>query len=725
MAELDKYTTDIDEQIDTTPEEEVNDGVSFNGILETDNIATILSDVDATDVVQNVLNRYNIDYQSRAGKIEVLKKIVKLAISQNEYKDFPWPGASSVIIPLISTAAYEFNAKSYPEIFNDGYIVKPKIYGNDDGEPMVNMAGEPMVNPQTSEPFLQNVGAKLKAGNRVATYLNWQLNEEIENWEEDCDKLLIALPTVGTMFKKTYPDFEGNPCVDLIYPDKIIINDFAVNLKKTPVSHLIEYYPQEVIEKIRSSEFIDFDYDIEKTDASTIVSSDLEQRNSEEDTGSKYDSGTVGFLEQCCWLDLDKDGYPEPYTAMIHLNSSTLVKLNKRFYKENVKRNKEGKIQNIVAEEYYVKYGFLPSPDGSFYDLGFGHLLFNTNSAINSLTNQLIDAGTLQNLGGGFIAKSMKITGGAKTIRQGQWNIADNMGAPMKDAIVPLPAPTPSQTLFAMLSYLIEAGKELAALRDIVSNDAAGAMAPTVMMALSEQSQKHFRAIFKRIQLSLKKEFKKILDINRQFPNLKKYAKALQVSIDKVDVKRDLEEGKYSIVPVADLNSLNNTSRLAQAALLKDFIGNPNLDQMLLLKKIFSPFNIDEIDKLVIPQPPQPPSADQILAQVQLQDAQNKGIDLQIKQTQAAVETEKARYEIQKMIAEIEKIRAGSIESLANAEAVEKGLQLKEYDAVLKNMNEKIRMQGEEDQREIQRESLRIDKESKKETEIETNNKNE
>lgn len=722
MAELDKYTTDIDEQIDTSPEEEVEDGVSFKDILETDNIATILTDEDATDVVENVLNRYNVDYQSRSGKIEVLKKIIKLAISQNEYKDFPWPGASSVIIPLISTAAYEFNAKAYPEIFNDGYIVKPKIYGNDDGEPMINVAGEAIVNPETGEPFLENVGAKLKAGNRVAAYLNWQLNEELQNWEEDCDKLLIALPTVGTMFKKTYPDFEGNPCVDLIYPDKVIINDFAVNLEKTPVSHLIEYYPQEVIEKIRSSEFIDFDYEIEQSDSPSILTTSLEQRNETENTGSEKDSGTVSFLEQCCWLDLDKDGYPEPYTAMIHLESSTLVKLNKRFYKENVKKNKEGKIQNIVAEEYYVKYGFLPSPDGSFYDLGFGHLLFNTNSAINSLTNQLIDAGTLQNLGGGFIAKSMKIAGGAKTIRQGQWNIADNMGGPIKDAIVPLPAPNPSQTLFAMLSYLIEAGKELSALRDIVSNDSAGAMAPTVMMALSEQSQKHFRAIFKRIQLSLKKEFKKILDINRAFPNLKKYAKALQVSIDKVDVERDLEEGKYSIVPVADLNSLNNTSRLAQAALLKDFIGNPNLDQMLLLKKIFSPFNIDDIDKLVVQQPPQPPSADQILAQVQLQDAQNKAVDLQIKQTQAAVEIEKARYEVEKIVAEIEKIRTSSIESLAKAEAAEKGLQLQEYDAVLKHMNEKIRMKGEEDQREIQRESLKIDKESKKETDT---NKNE
>jgi hypothetical protein len=217
-------------------------------------------------------------------------------------------------------------------------------------------------------------------------------------------------------------------------------------------------------------------------------------------------------------------------------------------------------------------------------------------------------------------------------------------------------------------------------------------------------------------------EFKKILDINRQFPKIKKYAKALQLPIDKVDIIKDLEDGKYSIVPVADLNSLNNTSRLAQAALLKDFIGNPNLNQELLLKKIFSPFNIDDIDKLVVPMPPQPPSAEQILAQVQLQDAQNKGIDLQIKQTQAAVEAEKARYEIQKTIAEIEKIRTSSIESLAKAEAAEKGFQLQEYDAVLKNMNERIRMKGEEDQREIQRETLRINQESKKETNNNDNN---
>ena len=633
--------------------------LDFQTILNTDNLAEILSEEMRASVASKVTTRYNTDLQSRSEKQKQLQEIIKYVLSQSEKRSFPFEGASNVIFPLISTACVEFAAKCYPEIFKDGNIVKAKVIGNDDGEVMKDAEGNEMRNEdgsiaildETGLPAIQNVGAKLKRGQRVATVMNYQLNEEIEGFEENMDALFNALSALGTMFKKDYYNSEGNICSDLVYPDKLIINDFAPSFK-APVTHIIEKYPQDVVSSIRSGDYIDFDFDPEAQDTAAFDNS-LDE-NDDKKTGDEASAGLVVFLEQHTWIDLDNDGYAEPYIAVVHKASGKLVKLVKRFYEKDVKKNKKGEIQCIEAINFFVKYIFIPSSDGSFYGIGLGHLLFNLNSAINSSINQLTDAGTLQNTGGGFISKSLNISGGMKPFRPAEWKTCDSFGGNIRDAVVPLPVPEPSQTLFVLMQFLVNAGKELGSLRDVLTGENAGNIAATTYMGMAEQSQKQFKAVFMRIYNSLKQEIKIFYELDSQYLPQKKYAEILDIKLfESPSVKEDFSLKGYDIVPVATPENVISMQKFAKAQFLMGFIGSPMVDQFLLHRTVFETAGIENFDKFIIqPQPQQDPSVQIAAAQEETKrfkiqsDAQIEAARLKLEQIELQKNSAKADSEV-------------------------------------------------------------------------------
>lgn len=587
--------------------------LDFNTILSTDNIAEILSEEMRTSIASKVNTRYNTDLQSRNEKQKQLQQIIRYTLSQSEKRSFPFEGSSNVIFPLISTACVEFAAKCYPEIFKDGNIVKAKVIGNDDGEVMKDVEGNEMRNEdgsiatldETGLPAIQNVGAKLKRGQRIATVMNYQLNEEIEGFEQDMDALFNALGSLGTMFKKDYFDEqEQKICSNLVYPDKLIINDFAPSFE-APVTHIIEKYPQDVVSSIRSGDYIDFDFDPDAVDSATDTNS--LDKNDEKRTSDESQAGLVMFLEQHTRFDLDNDGYAEPYIAVIHKASNKLVKLIKRFHEKDVKKNKKSEIQSIKAINFFVRYIFTPSPDGSFYGVGLGHLLFNINSAINSSINQLTDAGTLQNTGGGFISKSLNMTGGMKPFRPAEWKMVESFGGNIRDAIVPLPVPEPSQTLFVLMQFLVNAGKELGSLRDVLTGENAGNIAATTYMGMAEQGQKQFKSVFMRIYNSLRQEINIFYELDSEYLSQKKYAEILDIKLfESPSVKEDFSLKGYDIVPVANPENVISMQKFAKAQFLMGFIGSPMVDQLLLHRTVFETAGIENFDKFIINPQPQP-----------------------------------------------------------------------------------------------------------------------
>jgi len=648
-------------------------------ILNSSNIVDNLNDEQKSSISSQVIERYNNDLQSRKDKQDKLEEIVKLSLSITDDKAFPWAGASNTIYPLISTAIIDFGAKCSPEILRDDFIVKSKVIGKDDGKPAYNRAGEVMIDEEAGLPVLQGVSEKQERGDRVATYMNYQLSEELEGWQEDTDKLLVSIAATGMMFRKTYYTDKTLES-EIIYPDKLILHDKTTKFNSAPITHIIELYENQIQEKIRRGVFIDFSYSDEGESTAQVTSNDLSNAQDESSAGN-INSGLHIFLEQCCWLDLDGDDFLEPYVVTIHSSSNTVVRIMPRFKEQDIER-KGNKIVSIKAHNPYTPYSFLPSPDGSFYGLGLGHLLFNLNKSINTSINQLTDAGTLQTTGGGFIAKSLKIRGGAFKMKPNEYKMVDSFGSSIRDSIVSLPTPEPSQTLFTLLGFLTQSGKELGSLRDVLNGENAANVQATTMMALVEQGITQFKSIYKRIYRSLKSEFKLIYSINSEHLSKEKYAEIIDEPLISVSVKNDFTKKGFDIVPIADVASVTNTQRMARASFLMQFLNDPFIDQMLLRQRILSGFNIENYEELITAPPPAQPDANTILAQAELTNKETKLKEIQIKTAETLGKMEKGQYEVEKIIAEIKEKESQALKNISDAFAKERETVLKTAESI-------------------------------------------
>ena len=157
-------------------------------------------------------------------------------------------------------------------------------------------------------------------------------------------------------------------------------------------------------------------------------------------------------------LDLDEDGYPEPYIVTVHKDSLKVLRISRRFEEEKIEYTEKGEVARIVPEHYFTKYPFIPSIDGSFYDMGFGLLLNPLNESINTTINQMLDAGTLQNTGGGFVGSGLRLKSGAMRFRIGEWKVVDSPGGNVAGNVVPLDHKGPSSVLFNLPLTDPEAG---------------------------------------------------------------------------------------------------------------------------------------------------------------------------------------------------------------------------------------------------------------------------
>lgn len=641
-----------------------------------DNAVDLFDETDLATIAKKAQDQYDQDLVTISHKIEQLKEIMALAMIVSEQKSYPWPNASNVIYPLIGNSAIQFGATCYSEIIQDGEVVKPKIIGKDNGK-IATFNGQKKLDEATGEPIRQGVGEKLKKGQRVATMMNWQLMEQMTWWEDDIDKECHSLPILGTLYKKIYRDsLENMNRSDLIYPDKIIINNGAKNIDSAVVSQIIELYPQEILQRIRSGYFKDFDFDIRKlsdpapaSDSSSVQNQPSLRKTEDIDSNTNIHV----FIEQHTWLDLDEDGFLEPWIVTFHYDSGQVVRLIPRFKEKDISYNEKGEIKKIKAQKYFVVRKFLPSFDGGFLGFGFGFLLFNINTAVNTTINQMLDAGHLSITGGGLIGRNVKIRGGKISLTVNEYKMVDVVGGNIADNVYTFPKPEPSPVLFTLLGALIEAGKELASMSDVVSGENAGNIPPSVYMGMADQGAKQYKSIFKRLYKALKEEFRLLYNLNEEYLTNEEYAEILDEDEDELDVKGDFSPKNYDIVPVADPNSIISTQKFAQANFLTGFIGNPNVDQTKLIKQIFNIARITDTDKLVIaPQGQVDPAI-----QIEQMRLQAKEMDNQIQSQKMMLEAKKDELTtLPKVAAEIEYIKSQAMLNYANVAKVSKDTDL-------------------------------------------------
>jgi len=551
---------------------------------------------------------YESDCQSRSDWERDLEDWLKLANQIREQKTYPWPNASNIKYPLLSTAAMQFAARAYPSLVpSNGKIVNYVVAGKD------------------------TTGQKLEKATRVSTYMSYQVLTELYCWEEEMDRMLMMLPVVGTMFKKTWYDkAEDRIRSEVLLPKNIVVNYWTKNLYECErISERILMSKRLFKEKVNSGVFKD-------VDLGDPTTPDMYTGN----PPPNDDTTPYSLIEQHTFYDIDGDGYAEPYIITFEEETGKLLRIQARYrsdgieYVENTK-----KIKRIKPLRMYTKFGFIPNPDGGFYDIGFGILLGPLNESVNTLINILVDSGHLSTLQAGFIGKGLRMKMGDSKFAPGEWKPVNATGDDLRKQIVPLPLKEPSTVLFQLLGTLITSGKELASVAEIFTGKMPGQNTPaTTTMATVEQGMKVFTAIYKRIYRALGEEFDKIFDLNALYTDPNHVVAVLDSPIGPDDFDKSL----YDIIPAADPSAMSQSEKLMKAQGLMELMqmAGPILDPIKIISRVLEAQeqpNWQELFSAQVQQtgeiPPPPPDPKLMAIQAKMQaDQQKLALDTQGKQ---------------------------------------------------------------------------------------------
>jgi len=556
------------------------------------NIVELLDDDQLTKIGAQVVRGYEIDEESRAEWKEMVDKAQDLAAQKSEPKNHPWPGASNIKFPIITKAAYNYASRTMPEIIQNDKVVKCAIVGSDPD------------------------GQKFNRANRVADYMSNQFVNEIDGWEDGMDSMLQILAVTGMAFKKTYYSvLRNNACSELCLPEKIVVNHSTQSLDAAQrVTHLLVMSQNDVVERQRTGIFCD------EVEIDSLKPVEL----GEDCTGSVTDDEdfTIHLLEQHCFLDLDDDGYKEPYVVTVHKVTRQVLRIVARF--DKIKKNSDGEVVNIKPIQYFTDYHFLPSSDGGFYSVGFGTLLLPLNASVNTILNQLVDAGTLSNTSTGLISRGLRIKNGEFKFKMGQYNVLDGTSTTdISKAIYTLPFKEPSHVLYQLLDMLIKAAEEVSSTTDVMNGTQASqnVSSGTVSQQI-EQGSKIFGAINKRVYRSLKKEYEKVYRINSKYLDNKSYREML--NNPEADVKTDFELETINVYPIADptMSTLNQRLQKASAVMQLRTVDHRAADMYLLEALQIDRSTMELLLPAPDPQAPPPPEAQKIMAEISLIQAE-------------------------------------------------------------------------------------------------------
>lgn len=605
------------------------------------NLCDRFTDADLDAIGAEVWNGYQSDKDSRAAWERRSQAAMDLAMQVYKDKTFPWPGCSNVAFPLITIAAMQFHSRAYPAIISGTDIVKCRVNGPDP------------------------TGNKTLRSERISSYMSWQVLEQDQSWEEQKDRLLFNLPIVGSVFTKSYYCAKKGYKVDeTVLAQDFVIDYWAKSVEDCPrKTHLIPFFRNDIYAAVKRGVFRDVLREAWYAQPPSNQARGMAEAKKDNRLGMTPPEGdmTTPFicLEQHVDLDLDQDGYAEPYIITVEETSQTVLRIVTGFDREeDVERNAKGEVVSISRMEYFTGYAFIPSPDGGIYGVGFGTLLGPLNESVNSIINQLIDNGTMQVTGGGFLGKGAKIRGGTYTFGPFQWNRVDSTGDDLRKNIVPLQVGEPSQVLFSLLSLLINYVNRIAGTTDPMVGENPGQNTPAEnMRTMVEQGAKIYSAVFKRVWRSLKQEFKKDYILNALYmPERVSFGEGAEV------FREDFLGNPDEISPAADPNLTSEQMAINQAVMLKQNAATtPGYDPDAVERRVLKAMKVDAIDQ-VYPGIKATGAPKDSKLQIQEMKTQVQMAELQMKQAQFAAQLmEEQRMndaQIAKILSDIETARA-------------------------------------------------------------------
>lgn len=582
-----------------------------DSIAKATNLVSRFTKDDLGRIGAAVWEGYDKDKKSRGDWERRTQSAMNLAVQLQEEKSFPWTGAANVAFPLVTIAAMQFHSRAYPTLISGTDVVKCRV------------------------PAPDPTGEGCERARRVGAYMSYQVLEEDKAWEEQHDRLLLQIPIVGCAFIKTrHLAREGHNVSELVSASDLVLDYYAKCVEDCGrKTHRILLSRNEVYERCVSGVFDDF---LEEAwyKATPAPRSDTNSLASDQRTGmtppaSPDDDSPLTFLEQHRSFDFDQDGYAEPYIVTVEESSRRVARIVARWEEAaDVERTKTGRVLRIRATEYFTKYGLIPSPDGSIYDMGFGILLGPLNESVNSIVNQLLDAGTMANAAGGFLSRGVKIRGGAYTFQPFGWQRVDSTGEDLQKGIFPLPVREPSTVLFQLLSFLVNYTQRISGSTDILAGENPGQNTPAATsQALVEQGMKIYSALFKRVWRNMKEEFRKLYTLNARYLPIEK-----AFGVNGTIAREDFQGDASDICPEADPNVTSDQMKLKQAAGIAERAGmTPGYNKDEVERYLLKAMQVDGIDVLF-------PGSDKVPAgkdvKLQIEEMRQQGAAAELAQEQ-------------------------------------------------------------------------------------------
>ena len=602
------------------------------------NLAEKLDDQQRQQLGDSLKQTVEADMQSRKEWVDANTDWLKLAAQVKEEKSFPWPNASNVKYPILAIACIQFQSRSFPALIKDSEPVKVGVIGADPDQ------------------------QKAERAKRISKHMSYQVMEKMSNWIDDMDRMLYVLPISGLCHKKIYYNSALNsPSSRLVLPQDMIIPFEATCLEKCRRTERMTLSHNEVKSLENQGLILEVKSDPE------IEKSSMTDEDKEEVLFGEHSYNTEDlpytFYEVHYDIDLDGDGYREPYCITINASDGQLLRIKPRWEATGVKQNPDnGKIIDIEPVKYFADYMFMPHPSSATHGMGFGNLLGPINESANTTINQLIDSGTLANTQGGFLARGVKTKGGKMRYSPGQWMHVNISPSDLKNGILPLPVREPSSTLFQLLGMLIQAGERISSVTDAMVGENPGQNTPTSnMQAMLEQGMKVFSGIFSRIYRQLGKEFKLLYHINRVYHDPREEAELLDGGVTPEQLMEDYEDDKMDIRVAADPKMITDAMQLLKSQGLVEMTQMGTVNPVYATRQYLKAQNYspDEIEEAMTMPPPQPSP-----------DEQKLQLEVAKFQHQAQMDTLDKQLEVIRIQSEARKDVAQSIKALADAESI-------------------------------------------------------
>jgi hypothetical protein len=524
------------------------------------NLADEMPEGDLQEVADDILDMIRIDKNSRKDWERTYKEGLELLGLRIDDRTEPWDGACGVYHPILSESVVKFQSETIIETFPPNGPVKTKIIGK-----------------VTKE--------KEQAAARVKDDMNYELTEKMVEYRSEHERLLWSLPIAGSAFKKVYFDpVLGRPMAMFVPAEDIIVPYGASDLISAPrIAHRMKKTPNQ----LRKLQVSGFYRDIDISEPSRETNELQEQKD--EETGMSY-SEDDRYLIYEVHIDYDLPGFEDddgialPYVITI-VSSGEVLSIRRNYLEDDPAREKR---------LHFSHYNYIPG--FGFYGFGLIHLVGGFAKSATSILRQLVDAGTLSNLPGGFKSKDLRVKGDDTPIAPGEWRDVDVTGVTIKDSIVPLPYKEPSRTLYELLGTIVTEGRKFASVADLKVGDMSNQAPVGTTLAILERALKVMSAVQARVHAAMKIEFKLISALVRDYTP--------SVYLYEVDGPQRAKQSDYDtteIIPVSDPNASTMAQRVVQyQAALQLAQSAPQLyDLGELHRQMLEVLGIRNVDKIL------------------------------------------------------------------------------------------------------------------------------